>query len=89
MLNSKHKKMLTQKTNDGNEMLTSIDLFCEGCTPAFYAAQEGQIEALSFLHETANCDIGDVVTVSKGLKLIHIATSCGHIKIIEVNYFIP
>ena len=66
-------------------------IFCflgSGTTPVYFAAQEGRLEALRFLHDTAKCDL----TVPSGdqsdhLKPIHAAAQAGHTHIVKVTSF--
>lgn len=53
-----------------------------GTTPTYFAAQEGQLEALRFLHEGARCDIS--TPAGDNLKPIHAAAQAGHTSIVKV-----
>ena len=64
-----------------------LTLAIKGTTPAYFAAQEGKLEVLQYLHETAKCDL----SISSGeaadnLKPIHAAAQGGHTNIIKVLY---
>ena len=52
-------------------------------TPAYFAAQEGRLEAFKFLATKAKCDI--TTPSSDGLKPIHAAVQCGHTHIVKVQ----
>ncbi|PIO71986.1 ankyrin repeat protein [Teladorsagia circumcincta] len=57
----------------------SRDVF--GCTPCAYAVQGGFLEVLEYLVETARAEIGCISV--KGQSLVHIASLCGHEKIVQ------
>ncbi len=53
-----------------------------GTTPAYFAAQEGRLEALKFLATKLKCDMN--TASNDGLKPIHAASQCGHTHIVKV-----
>lgn len=59
-----------------------------GASPAYYAAQEGRLEVLEFMHEKCKCDVS--AACNDGLKPIHAASQCGHtniVKVITIHYY--
>lgn len=83
--------MVHEKSADGRYTVHILNnhIFCfleSGSTPVYFAAQEGRLEALRFLHDTAKCDL----TVPSGdqsdhLKPIHAAAQAGHTHIVKVT----
>ena len=53
-----------------------------GTTPVYFAAQEGRLQALQYLYDTANCDM--MKASEDGLKPIHAACQTGHTSIVKV-----
>ncbi len=62
--------------------LTLICIFNQGTTPVYFAAQEGRLQALQYLHDSANCDL--MKASEDGLKPIHAACQTGHTSIVKV-----
>lgn len=60
----------------------SMLLCVSGTTPVYFAAQEGRLQALQFLHDNANC--GLMKATEDGLKPIHAACQTGHTSIVKV-----
>ena len=58
-------------------------MLSSGTTPAYFAAQEGRVEALKFLHFKAKCDLK--IPSNDGLKPIHAASQGGHTGIVKVR----
>lgn len=56
-----------------------------GTTPLYFAAQEGRLAAIGFLHEKLKCDIS--ARSNDGRKPIHAACQCGHTHIVKVFIF--
>ena len=57
---------------------------CLGTTPIYFAAQEGRLQAIRYLHDIANCDL--TIPSEDGLKPIHAASQAGHTSIVKVNF---
>ena len=53
-----------------------------GATPIHYAAQEGHLEAVTFLHSKGKCSLE--TRVDDGMKPIHAAAQSGHTSIVQV-----
>ena len=53
-----------------------------GTTPLYYAAQEGRLAAVKFLHEKGKCDLSS--PSNDGRKPIHAACQCGHTHVVKV-----
>ena len=53
-----------------------------GTTPLYFAAQEGRLATLKYLHEKAKCDLSS--RSNDGRKPIHAACQCGHTHIVKV-----
>lgn len=91
---SKFKRLLHEKSADGQYTVHIIYLLCNyvfyflasGTTPVYFAAQEGRLEALRFLHDNAKCDLnvpsGDQID---HLKPIHAAAQAGHTHVVKVT----
>ena len=58
-------------------------LHTTGTTPLYFAAQEGRLGALKFLHEKGKCDLS--YPSSDGRKPIHAACQCGHTHVVKVQ----
>ena len=54
-----------------------------GASPIYYAAQEGRLDVLEFMHEKCKCDLNKAC--NDGLKPIHAASQCGHTNIVKVG----
>lgn len=54
-----------------------------GTTPAYHAAQQGQLEALKFLIGKCKCKL--TVASEDGAKPIHAAAQCGKTTIVQVR----
>ena len=63
-------------------ILSPAPLSFPGTTPVYFAAQEGRLEALRFLHTKGKCDLN--IPSEDGLKPIHAACQCGHTNIVKV-----
>ena len=57
--------------------------FPTGTTPAYFASQEGRVEALKFLHYMGKC--GVKIPGDDGLKPIHATSQGGHTGIVQVS----
>ena len=55
-----------------------------GTTPLYFAAQEGRLTAVQYLHEKGKCDL--FTPSSDGRRPIHAACQCGHTHIVKVQY---
>lgn len=87
MIGSKNKGLLHQVSGDGRKgnlfiaIIFVLFLFL-GTTPVYFSAQEGKLDAMRFLHETAKCDIS--IPAGDNLKPIHAAAQAGHTSIVKV-----
>jgi ankyrin repeat protein len=71
ILSGKYKRLLHERAADGT-------------TPAYFAAQEGQLEILKYLHEVAKCDLSiPSDEAADNLKPIHAAAQGGHTRILK------
>ena len=52
-------------------------------TPIFFAAQEGHLTALQYLHQKGKCDMG--TRSFDGMSPMHAACQNGHLEIIQVS----
>ena len=57
-----------------------------GTAPVYFAAQEGRLDALKFLHTKAKCSMG--AKNADGWSPIHAASQGGHADVIEVRVMI-
>lgn len=57
--------------------------YATGTAPVYFAAQEGRLDALRFLHTKAKCNMN--ATNADGWSPIHAASQGGHADVIEVR----
>lgn len=65
-----------------NSDCTPKEFFFIGTTPAYHAAQQGQLEALKYLCEKCKCKL--TVASEDGAKSIHAAAQCGNTAVVQV-----
>ena len=62
---------------------SGLNVVALGATPVYFAAQEGRLQALRYLHDIADCDL--TKASEDGLKPIHAACQAGHTSIVKVG----